>query len=224
MRPVLPGEMKTKMKTKKPRAETKKPEVKRTQIVVEEGGADFVTPRGRLLARLSSLQGGGAAFALFGPSENGYEVMVAATGEFAAVSVHQPSGLACALLGNENGGRLNIHDKADGWTASVWSSPDGGQIEARRASGPDASVPVARLGGTPDGGQMLVASPDGAARAGMTVQPQGGLITVLSADDQRAVDIGAAEGGGGAVRVNNQAGAAIFLVPMAPFPPGTTLS
>ncbi len=159
---------------------------KTTQIVVPEGGLEFVTPDGRLLARLRDEPGEGATLIL-ADADDGPAVSLGAmaTGGGLIAWSRYCRGYA-SLSANDVGGCVNIGD-------------------------PDKRL-VASLMVQEGAGIVSVGTPDGEAKAYLWAGPAGGLVAVNNNNGLQVAALGVHDSDG-VIQALSQAEVRVFVVP-----------
>lgn len=161
-------------------------EPKKTRIVVEEGGLEFVTPDGRILATLREEPGRGATLTLV-DADGGPSVSLGASGAGGAVIAWSRYCRGYATLGADDlGGAVNV------------GSPEGGRV---------ACVTV--IDGS---GSVQVGTPDGEAKAYLNAGQDGGMVGINNGSGLQVAALGVHDGDGVA-QVLSRAGVRLFVVP-----------
>ncbi len=161
---------------------------KTTQIVVPEGGLEFVTPDGRLLARLKEEPGRGATLIL-ADADDGPSVSLGAMAAGGGVVAWSRHCRGYASLGADDvGGTVNV------------GGPEGGR--------------VAFLTVLDGNGCLAVNTPDGDAKAYLSVNPAGGGVVAVNNGDGLQVVVLAVDNGDGVIQALSRTAVQLFVVPL----------
>ncbi len=187
----------------------------KTTLTVGAGGLDFVTPEGRLLARLSEAPGGGAQFTLYGPNgvvslsagTAGADVMVLGGSHAAPATSARAS-----LSASGSGGAVSLGGQPGLEGVRMQAHPEGNHLSLLMPGG----RPGVSLGTHAEGGTISAATAGGQEVARISAGEEGGMLEVWAGDGRLSAVLGSDQGDGGLV-ILDRGGARIFAVPVWKF-------
>ena len=195
---------------------------KTARLIVEEGGLEFVTPGGEILAHLTPIPGG-VIFGLGLPGSLG-RITLTVSEDFAHISAWnhlgqnengaEKCGTAATLAAGTNvqgqsGGEVRVKNSEGRTQVLLTTAPAGGHIGVMTAD----EVPVILAGVSPSGGEISVSQVSGHPAALMAAAPGGGLVSLVTEEGKPGVMLGSDQGDGG-IACYDRNGAVVFGVPV----------